>query len=81
MPQHSHTTASRPRAIDVVKSEISSKYLGTAGIHGVALRLDEKCIVIYVDGSGTAAYRTLWDRIRREARPYKLKHSPRAIAL
>jgi hypothetical protein len=60
------------KSLDEVKQEISQKYLGKSGIHGVGLRRKENALYIYTENKSNAAQTALLEKIRKEAAPFSV---------
>lgn len=60
------------KSLDEVKQEISQKYLGKSGIHGVGLRRKENALYIYTENESNPAQTVLLEKIRKEAAPFSV---------
>lgn len=58
------------RTLDDVKSSVSGKYLGRAGIHGVGVRRAQGALMVYVHSSDPGEQARVIREIEAEAAPF-----------
>jgi len=63
-----------PQSLEETKSQLSAKYLGKCGVHGVGLVRDQDAVRFDIDetGQNEAAIGQMLEQARREAHPYKV---------
>lgn len=58
--------------LEDVKSLVSRKYLGKAGIHGVGMRRSKSAVAVYVDPEDHTDRQEVLSRIEKEIKPFNL---------
>ena len=58
--------------LEELKSLVSEKYLGKAGIHGVGIRRSKEAVTIYVHPEDSLDQKDLLDQIEKEIEPFNL---------
>lgn len=58
--------------LEDVKSLISGKYLGKAGIHGVGMRRSKSAVTVYVDPGDRPDRKEVLGLIEKEIKPFNL---------
>ncbi len=60
------------KSLDEIKEDISKKYLGKSGIHGVGIRRKANALYIYTEGETDVKQKSVLQRIEKEAAPYSV---------
>ncbi|HEX8071589.1 MAG TPA: hypothetical protein VF546_16665 [Pyrinomonadaceae bacterium] len=58
--------------LEDVKSLVSQKYLGKAGIHGVGMRRSKSAVAVYVDPEDRLDRQEVLSQIEKEIKPFNL---------
>ena len=58
--------------LESVKSLVSSKYLGKAGIHGVGIRRSKSAVAVYVEPGTRPGKQEMLRSIEKEIAPFNL---------
>lgn len=58
------------KSLDEIKENISQKYLGRSGIHGIGIRRKENALYIYGEADSLPA--DVLEEIEKEAAPYSV---------
>ena len=60
------------KSLDEIKDDISKKYLGKAGIHGVGIRRKANALCIYTDSETDVEQKAVLQKIEKEAAPFRV---------
>ena len=60
------------KSLDEVKKQLSSKFLGKAGIHSVGISRVENAVRVYVESEAEETLKDVLSEIEKEAAPYKV---------
>ena len=58
------------RDLEAVKTALSNRYLGKAGIHALGIRHSANAISVYVAPGSQERYRQVLDELKKEAQPF-----------
>ncbi len=59
-----------PQTLEQAKREVSARYIGRSGIHGVGIRRSANAIYVYVDTPGGEIAPGVWSEMTKVAFPY-----------
>lgn len=60
------------KSLDEVKQDISQKYLGKSGIHGIGIRRKANALSIYTDAEPSPKQKAVLEEIKKEVAPFSV---------
>lgn len=60
------------KSLDEVKEDISQKYLGKSGIHGIGIRRKKNALCVYTDTETSPKQKAVLEEIKKQAAPYSV---------
>lgn len=60
------------KSLDEVKEDISQKYLGKSGIHGIGIRRKSNALYVYTDAEPSPKQKAVLEEIKKEVAPYSV---------
>jgi hypothetical protein len=60
------------KSLEQIKEELSQKYLGKRGIHGVGYRRSKNAIVFYAEKKTDEDWNDLREQLKKDAKPYQV---------
>jgi hypothetical protein len=60
------------KSLDEIKEEISQKYLGKSGIHGIGIRRKQNALYVYKNAETNPAQTAVLEKIKKDAAPYSV---------
>ncbi len=60
------------KSLDEVKQNISQKYLGKSGIHGIGIRRKTNALYVYTDAEPSPKQKAVLEEIKKEVAPFSV---------